>query len=172
MPHVEVLVGSPSDLHFVWDSELTQRLDAAGITYSVSACSAHRNDADLAQHITATLGTTSAYVCAAGWAAALPGAVKAKLLRHSLATVFGIALPSEDFPDAKDAEISIRRLPPGIDVVYGGVGVEGFNAIAGKVIEAANSYDPANPDKVRLAAVVAKIKDPQFNVPRPQKEAV
>lgn len=164
MPHVEVIVGSPSDLKFLKDSKLVSALEEAGLTVAVSACSAHRNDKQLTERIGQVIGHTNAFVTAAGWSAALPGAVKAKLLGRSLATVFGVALPSEVFPDGKDAELSILRLPPGIDVVYGGVGTAGFDSIVGQVIKAANSYDPANPDPDQLQAVRDKIKKPQFDI--------
>lgn len=169
MRHVEILVGSPSDLPFLWESDLLDRLEEAGISYAVSACSAHRNTNELAERIDQTILKTSVYVCAAGWAAALPGAVKALLLRRSLATVFGIALPSEHYPDGDDAEISILRLPPGIDVVYVGVGTDGFNAMSTLVVQQARAYDPLNPDLEMLEKVKAKIKQPQFDIPRPKE---
>lgn len=165
--HVEILVGSPSDLPFLWDSDLLRLLNEAGITYCISACSAHRNVFELEGHIENTVHKAAAYVCAAGWAAALPGAVKAQLLGVSLAEVFGIALPSVDYPDGKDAEISIKRLPPGVDVTFGGIGTEGFNAIADQLIASAMSYDPANPDPDELEKVKAKIKKPWFDIPAP-----
>lgn len=163
MPHIEVLYGSPSDEPFIEASTLIPALEAAGCTVRTSSASAHRNAEELRDDVQNTMDHTNAYVCCAGWAAALPGAVKALLLGKSLATVFGIALPSDDYPDGKDAEISIKRLPPGIDVVYGGVGTEVLDSIAGEVIEVANSYDPADPDREKLAAIAAKIKPPRFN---------
>lgn len=170
MPHVEVLIGSKSDEDFVWQAdELFNKLEQAGVSYAVSVCSAHRNADDLAKRIDETLSTTAAYICCAGWAAALPGATKALLLGRSLATVYGIALPSEAYPDGKDAEISITRLPPGIDVVYGGVGTEALNDIADAVVKQALGYD-TTPNLEELQAVRDRIKPPQFDVPRPQKE--
>lgn len=167
MAQVEVLVGSPSDLHFIWESDLLDELDNAGITYAVSACSAHRNLERLIERIDQTIGDTSVYVCAAGWAAALPGTVKGILLGRSLATVYGVALPSADYPDGKDAEISIKRLPPGVDVIYGGVGVDGLNSIGFGVIMSAETYDPAKPNPEMLRQAKAKIKLPQFDIFKP-----
>lgn len=165
MPHVEVLIGSPSDLKFLKDSKLVAGLKNADITVAVSACSAHRNDAELTERINAVIGKTNAFVCAAGWSAALPGAVKAKLLGRSLATVFGVALPSDAYPDAADALMSIKRLPPGIDVICPeDVGSAGFDNILYQVVDAAQSYDPTSPDQSQLEAVRAKIKQPQFDI--------
>jgi phosphoribosylcarboxyaminoimidazole (NCAIR) mutase len=169
MPHVEILVGSLSDLPYLQSSDLPGRLDAAGISYAVSACSAHRNTSELAERIEATMPNTAAYVCGAGWAAALPGAVKALLLGRSLAAVYGVALPSEEYPDGQDAEISIKRLPPGVAVFYGGVGADAFSSIADDVIASAKSYDPANPNPDILNQVKAKIKPPQFDIPLPKE---
>lgn len=167
MAQVEVLVGSPSDLHFIWESELLGELDKAGSTYAVSACSAHRNLMSLIDRIDQTIGDTSVYICVAGWAAALPGTVKGILLGRSLATVYGIALPSAEYPSGLDAEISIKRLPPGIEVVYGGVGVEGLNNIIDGVISTIETYDPANPDIELLEEARAKIKQPVFDIVKP-----
>ncbi len=169
MAQVEILVGSKSDLPYLRSSDFIEGLEMAGVSYAISACSAHRNLLDteawegLATRINATLGHTAVYVCAAGWAAALPGTVRGLLLGRSLATVFGIALPSEQYPDGTDAEISITRLPPGIDVRYGGVGTDGFNAITADVVELVYAYNP-DPDPAELKAVLAKIKPPQFDI--------
>ncbi len=172
MPHVEVLVGSPSDLKFLRASRLVMDLQEVGCTVAVSACSAHRNDHELTLRIGNVIKETSVFVAAAGWSAALPGAVKAKLLGRSLATVFGVALPSEEYPDAADALMSIRRLPPGIDVICPDqIGTDGFNAIIPNVIEQAWAYDPANPDQEELKKVKAKIKQPQFNLELSQFDA-
>ncbi len=163
MSHIEILYGSPSDEPFIEDSFLIPRLKDAGFDVRTSVYSAHRNPEELRDHIARTRDYTNAYICCAGWAAALPGAVKALLLGKSLATVFGIALPSKEYPDGLDAEISIKRLPPGVDVVYGGVGTEGLDSIVDAVIAAASAYDPYKPDPEQLAAVVAKIKPVRFN---------
>lgn len=168
MAQVEVLVGSPSDLHFLWNSELLARLKEAGVTYRVSACSAHRNAEELRTFMGKTMGETSVYVCAAGWAAALPGAVKAALLGRSLATVYGVALPSDAYPDAADALLSIRRLPPGIEVICPDeVGSEGFDTITRGVLWSVDGYDPGRPDQAQLEAARAKIKPPWFDIPDP-----
>lgn len=165
MPHIEVLIGSPSDLPHLKSSKLVRTLREAGFTVAVSACSAHRNDKELTERIDKVIGYTNAFVAAAGWSAALPGAVKAKLLGRSLATVFGVALPSDDYPDAADALMSIRRLPPGIDVVCPDeVGAAGFDAIISDLTKAADDYDPTNPDPGELQRVKDKIKKPQFDI--------
>lgn len=165
MPHIEVLIGSPTDLPHLKSSKLVRTLREAGFTVAVSACSAHRNDKELTERINEVIGHTNAFVAAAGWSAALPGAVKAKLLGRSLATVFGVALPSDDYPDAADALMSIRRLPPGIDVVCPDyVGAAGFDFIIGDLTKAADDYDPADPDLEKLEAVRAKIKQPKFDI--------
>jgi len=161
--HVEILVGSKSDLPYLKESSLTEELKRQGVSYAVSVCSAHRNSKELAERIDQTIDHTGAYVCAAGWAAALPGAVKALLLGRSLASVYGIALPSEDYPNGEDAAISIQRLPPGIDVVFGGVSIDGFDKIAPSVIADARSFDP-NANLNELQAIRDKIKPPQFDI--------
>ena len=164
MPHVEILFGSKSDLKFLKGApELTQQLEEAGISFAVSVCSAHRNAKELGERIDQTIDTTAVYICAAGMAAALPGAVKALLLGRSLATVIGIALPSDAYPDGQDAEISIKRLPPGIDVVYGGVGMQAIDTIGDTVVALATQYKP-NPDSEELEAIRANIKPPQFDI--------
>lgn len=95
-------------------------------------------------------------------AAALPGAVKAELLGRSFATVFGIALPSKGFEDARDAMHGITRLPPGIDVIFAGVGADAFTSIADSVIELVRAYKP--PEPKALEAALAEIKAPYFDI--------
>ncbi len=163
MAHVEILVGSKSDLPELTKSNLIGRLESAGVSYAVSVCSAHRNSEELKERILKTYDYTGVYVCAAGMAAALPGVVKGLLLRLSLATVFGVALPSKDYPEAYDAKISIERMPPGVKVELAGVGTEGFDQIADEVIRLAQEYNPeANQEK--LDEVIEQIKPPHFDI--------
>ncbi len=164
MAHVEVLVGSPSDLHFVKESQLPVIFEKAGVTFSVSACSAHRNVDQLHDRVLATLADTTAYVCAAGMAAALPGSVKAMVLTRKHMNVYGIALPSQDFPDARDAELGITRLPPGLPVEYCGIGAEGFSAAASLIVDSLDDLPSADEAARLLEADIAAIKQPQFDI--------
>lgn len=167
MSPVQIIVGSRSDLPHLRASELRTYLSEQGIISSVSICSAHRNAEELRSRIVATWETTATYVCAAGWSAALPGAVRAHLLPLAPVRVFGIALPSEEYPDAQDAEISIKRLPPGIEVTYGGIGTTGFNNIMREVRDVVTAFRQRGS---RHTPFPTAVKPPQFDIQLPIQE--
>lgn len=163
MAMVQVFVGSPSDLPHLWSSTLLPELEQRGIDYRIHACSAHRNLRALIGFIDTTWRDTSVFVCAAGMAAALPGTVRGILLDRAQIPIYAIALPSDDFPDADDAITSIDRLPPGIDVIYGGVATEGFNSITGEVVADALACELPRTADPRI------VKEPQFDIQPPWK---
>ena len=170
MQDVVIIIGSISDAHFVWDSKMLDMFDEFGISYEVSACSAHRNAEDLREHVHNTMLETGVYVCAAGMAAALPGAVKALLL-PSTTPVIGIALPSPDYPGAEDAIHGITRLPPGVTVLFGGVGVAGFNQTAMIIAEAFALRDETGDFRKKVQSYTqSNTKKPQFRLTPPNKE--
>ncbi len=127
---VQIILGSESDQGFLWNSALTEILDGYGVTWHACVYSAHRNLPELTEFIEGSYEETAVYVCAAGMAAALPGAVRAILLRLRPVPILGVALPSKKYRDAQDARIAIEELPPGVEVTFAGVGEEGFNDAA------------------------------------------
>ncbi len=160
MALVQVILGSRSDLSYLRESELLPYLAEQGISTSVNACSAHRNSEELRHFIAASWSATAVYVCAAGWSAALPGAVRANLLGFAPVRVLGIALPSEEYPDGEDAAISITRLPPGIEVTYCGVGTPGFNAAVREVCDIVAAFRQLGSHSLRPT----QVKPPEFNI--------
>ena len=127
-PWVDIVVGSKkSDAKFVEGA--TRVLKACGVGYRVSAISAHRHKQRLAKHCQKTRREgASSIIAGAGWSAALPGVIAAEI-EFSL-QVFGVAIPSDEFPNAMDAMLSISRMPGGCPVAFAGIGKAGFENAA------------------------------------------
>ena len=166
-----VLVGSMSDKPKLDESGLAKAFnEAEDVTWEAHAISAHRNLEELLEFLGAN--KFDGFVCGAGWSAALPGVVKGFLLGLDPAPVVGVPLSSEAFPDARDAFISIDRLPPGIDVVVAGQDVdagveylydaEGFDWAAQYLL----GYQLLSIEEAKEAceAAAAKIKRPTFDL--------
>ncbi len=143
---VYVLIGSKSDEKYLKESKLIQYLRQEGIEVIGKAISAHRNLFELIAFVRNNAVEGTVFICGAGWAAALPGTVKAILLGTEgvgAVPVLGVALPSEEYPHASDAKVSIERLPPGVPVEYMGIGPEGFDAAGKRAAELINQHNHA-----------------------------
>ncbi|MEX2209568.1 MAG: AIR carboxylase family protein [Patescibacteria group bacterium] len=139
-PDVAIIVGSASDLEIVEKSGMTDILDGAGASWTVSVISAHRNPDDLKEYI--EIQSVGVYIAVAGLSAALPGAVVSQLLAQGrLATpVVGVALSSDNL-DGLDALLAICRMPPGVPVAFTGIDKPGLkNAawLAGQIVDMDN----------------------------------
>jgi 5-(carboxyamino)imidazole ribonucleotide mutase len=76
-PSIGILVGSKSDLPVM--EKCTNRLDDLGIEYELEVRSAHRNPEDVAEYVASAPGRgIKVFICAAGMAAHLAGAVAAR----------------------------------------------------------------------------------------------
>ncbi|MDP9211693.1 MAG: AIR carboxylase family protein [bacterium] len=124
-PDVAIIVGSKSDLDILEKSGMTDVFDAIGVSWAVSAISAHRNPRDLEEYIKDQ--SAGVYIAVAGLSAALPGAIVSNLLAQGKITtpVIGVAL-SSDILDGLDALFAITRLPPGIPAAFAGVDKPGL----------------------------------------------
>jgi 5-(carboxyamino)imidazole ribonucleotide mutase len=122
MAQVYVVAGSMSDLEAVKASKMAEILDAVGITYSVSVCSAHRNLPELEEFTKKSIAEGAKVIVAlAGDELGLPGAVAG--ISGAALPVVGVAL----HPHALD---SIVRLPDGVPVLAAGVGSGGLRNAA------------------------------------------
>lgn len=116
---VMVLAGSASDLPQL--ERMRQMLSKLGLSYRVHLSSAHRTPERTVELIrTAEEEGAEIFICAAGMAAHLAGAVAA----HTLRPVLGVPLPGGVL-DGVDALLSTVQMPSGIPVATFAVGKAG-----------------------------------------------
>ena len=109
-PIVGILVGSESDLPVL--EKCTARLENLGIDYELDVLSAHRNPQGVAEYIaSAPERGIKVFICAAGMAAHLAGAVAA---RTNL-PVIGIPVAAGTL-GGFDALLSTAQMPSGVPV--------------------------------------------------------
>jgi 5-(carboxyamino)imidazole ribonucleotide mutase len=118
-PEVVILIGSASDWkHLQGMVDILQKL---GITFDVHVSSAHRTPARTNALVqSADAAGCRAFICAAGMAAHLAGAVAAQTTRP----VLGVPLPGGVL-DGVDALLSTVQMPAGIPVATFAVGSAG-----------------------------------------------
>ncbi len=117
-PFVAILMGSDSDLPIMEASFAV--LEKLGITYEAKVTSAHRTpDATHSYVKDADQRGCAAFICAAGMAAHLAGAVSANTLRPV------IGVPINGSLDGLDALLSTVQMPGGIPVATVAIGKAG-----------------------------------------------
>lgn len=118
-PLVAILMGSKNDMPTMESTEKV--LDSLGIPFETHVMSAHRNPEKVREF---ALGARDAgfevIICAAGGAAALPGAVSAL----TTLPVIGVPLATSEVAGGIDAIYAVLQIPPGVPVA--GVGVGGW----------------------------------------------
>lgn len=116
---VAILMGSDSDLPVMQAS--VDILKKFGIKYEVRVTSAHRTPADTQAFVLdADKRGAKAFICGAGMAAHLAGAVAA----HTLAPVIGVPIDSGPL-QGFDALLSTAQMPGGIPVATVAIGKAG-----------------------------------------------
>ncbi|MCE2426195.1 MAG: 5-(carboxyamino)imidazole ribonucleotide mutase, partial [Pseudomonadales bacterium] len=116
MAWVAVLMGSESD----WPTmqSCTEVLDSLGVEFEVRVTSAHRTPAATAEYVAGAVDRDCrVFVCAAGLAAHLAGAVAA----HTTRPVIGVPIDGGPFNGA-DALLSTVMMPGGVPVATVAVG--------------------------------------------------
>jgi 5-(carboxyamino)imidazole ribonucleotide mutase len=109
-PSVGILVGSKSDLPVM--EKCTKRLEELSVEYELEVLSAHRTPDAVAEYVaTAPERGTKVFICAAGMAAHLAGAVAA---RTNL-PVIGIPIAAGTL-GGFDALLSTVQMPSGVPV--------------------------------------------------------
>ena len=109
-PRIGILVGSKSDLPVM--EKCTNRLDDLEIEYELEVRSAHRNPDDVAEYVASAPGRgIKVFICAAGMAAHLAGAVAA---RTDL-PVIGIPIAAGTL-GGFDALLATVQMPSGVPV--------------------------------------------------------
>jgi 5-(carboxyamino)imidazole ribonucleotide mutase len=109
-PSIGILVGSKSDLPVL--EKCTARLDNLGVDYELEVLSAHRNPEGVAEYVASAPGRgIKVFICAAGMAAHLAGAVAA---RTNL-PVIGIPIAAGTL-GGFDALLATVQMPSGVPV--------------------------------------------------------
>jgi 5-(carboxyamino)imidazole ribonucleotide mutase len=109
-PSIGILVGSKSDLPVM--EKCTNRLDDLGIEYELEVRSAHRNPDDVAEYVASAPGRgVKVFICAAGMAAHLAGAVAAR----TNFPVIGIPIAAGTL-GGFDALLATVQMPSGVPV--------------------------------------------------------
>jgi 5-(carboxyamino)imidazole ribonucleotide mutase len=109
-PSVGILVGSKSDLPII--EKCTKRLEDLGIDYELEVRSAHRNPEDVAGYVaSAPERGVKVFICAAGMAAHLAGAVAAR----TTLPVIGIPIAAGTL-GGFDALLATVQMPSGVPV--------------------------------------------------------
>jgi phosphoribosylamine---glycine ligase len=122
MAQVQVIMGSASDKDAVVAAGIVGILDAVGVSYALSVCSAHRNLPELDTFVKQTLEEgAQVFIGVAGMAAALPGA---------LAGCTKMAKPILAVPLDEHGIDSCIYMPPGVPVLTTGVGKAGLKNAA------------------------------------------
>jgi 5-(carboxyamino)imidazole ribonucleotide mutase len=118
-PVVAVLMGSDSDLPVM--EKCLKVLEDLDIPFEASALSAHRTPGHVEQYVTsAEAGGVRVFICAAGGAAHLAGAVVARTLRP----VIGVPLDATPL-GGLDSLLSTVQMPSGVPVATVAVGEMG-----------------------------------------------
>lgn len=106
MTKVAVIIGSESDAEH--GEKAVQMLQEFGIPCELNVISAHRNPKRLASYV--KNGDADVYICVAGLAAALPGAVAAQTIKPV------IGVPKDVKLGGLDSLLSIVQMPTGVPV--------------------------------------------------------
>ncbi|MEH6444640.1 MAG: 5-(carboxyamino)imidazole ribonucleotide mutase [Oceanospirillaceae bacterium] len=159
-PFIAILMGSDSDLPIMKASIAVLR--SLQVEFEVKIASAHRTPAYTHDYVTdADQRGAVAFICAAGMAAHLAGAVAAATTKPV------IGVPIESSLDGLDALLSTVQMPGGIPVATVAIGKAGAkNAayLAAQIMAVADPELAARVKADRLAnseSVIAKDKDLQ-----------
>ncbi|MCZ6890293.1 MAG: 5-(carboxyamino)imidazole ribonucleotide mutase [Gammaproteobacteria bacterium] len=137
MAWVAILMGSESDWPIM--QRCAGTLDDLGITFEVRVTSAHRTPEETADYVKAAVSRGCAvFVCAAGLAAHLAGAVAAQCVRP----VIGVPIDSGPL-SGFDALLSTVQMPGGIPVATVAVGNAGAKNAAYLAAQMLSLADPA-----------------------------
>ena len=135
-PFVAILMGSDSDLPIMEAS--FDILNKLGVPFEAKVTSAHRTPAATHDYVTdADARGCAAFICAAGMAAHLAGAVSALTLRPV------IGVPINGSLDGLDALLSTVQMPGGIPVATVAIGKAGAKNAAYLAAQIIAGADPA-----------------------------
>ncbi len=137
MPFVAILMGSESDWPVM--QAAAETLGKLEIEHEVRISSAHRTPAATAEYVAEAVGRgCAAFICGAGMAAHLAGAVAA----HTVRPVIGVPIDSGPL-SGFDALLSTVQMPGGIPVATVAVGKAGARNAGYLAAQMMSLADPA-----------------------------
>jgi len=149
MPWVSILMGSESDWPIM--ESTVEVLEKLGVSHEVMVTSAHRTPEATAAHVTdAVQRGCAVFICAAGLAAHLAGAVAAQTVRP----VIGVPIDAGPLVGF-DALLSTVQMPGGIPVATFAIGKAGAKNAALLAVQIISRHDE------KLAAAYRKFKAEQ-----------
>jgi len=147
-------------------------LDQCGVSWELLIISSDRNPGVLTDYCgEARQNGIKVFIAGAGMAARLPGSVAANTKYFS--PVIGVALPSEEHPDALDALLSIVRSPAGCPVTCSGIGKAGLRNAAIRAVQILGAGDDEKSKKIAeklTAYLYQNRKDPQIGYKKSQRK--
>jgi 5-(carboxyamino)imidazole ribonucleotide mutase len=143
MPQVAIFMGSKSDEATV--RPCTEVLDKLGVSYLFTVTSAHRTPERTARLVSELEGSgTQIFICAAGLAAHLAGAVAAKTIRP----VLGIPIAASPL-GGMDALLATVQMPPGFPVGTLALDKVGARNAAWLAAQILALHDPALAERIK-----------------------
>ena len=153
---VGIVMGSASDRAVM--SKAEDALTELGVPYEVRVLSAHRTPAELRAWVSGSEEQgMKVFICAAGLAAHLAGAVAAQTTRPVIGVP--LAAPSGAIGGGLDALLSTVQMPGGIPVACVAVGEAGARNAGILAAQILATADPALAERIRAqrAAAAAKV---------------
>ncbi len=142
-PFIAILMGSDSDLPIMKSS--VEVLRSLKVNFEIKISSAHRTPAYTHSYVTdADQRGAVAFICAAGMAAHLAGAVAAATTKPV------IGVPIESSLDGLDALLSTVQMPGGIPVATVAIGKAGAKNAAYLAAQIMAVADPELAERVRV----------------------
>ncbi len=137
MTGVSIIIGSKSDSGL--GEKAAKMLDEFDVPYELNVISAHRDPGKLASHVKNS--DADVYICVAGLAAALPGAVAAQTIKPV------IGVPKDVKLGGLDSLLSIVQMPTGVPVAT--VAIDGASNAALLAVEILALGDEALMERLR-----------------------
>lgn len=137
MTKVSIIIGSKSDTELA--GKAVKMLDELDVPHTLNVISAHRNPEKLASHVKNS--DADIYICIAGLAAALPGAVAAQTVKPV------IGVPRDVKLGGLDSLLSMVQMPTGVPVAT--VAIDGASNAALLAVEILALSDEALMNRLR-----------------------
>lgn len=163
MSKVGIVLGSDSDLEVM--SSGVEALEQLGVEYDITIASAHRTPDRVSEYArSAKQRGITVIIAAAGWAAALPGALAA----HTNLPVIGVPISSSPI-GGLDALYSMVQMPSGVPVATVGLDSARNAAILAAQVLALSDVEVAQRLEEYRAQMRQSVEEKAANIERSTK---